>query len=96
MKVTDAADKLRPWYKEPWPWVAIAIPAAAVIAGAITFYLAVSHPDYVVVEDDQYQEIRSGLRAQPESDSKGDSDVDPKVDSGAAPEAGVQDDKGNP
>ena len=24
---------LKPWYKEPWPWVAIAIPGAAVIMG---------------------------------------------------------------
>ena len=23
----------KPWYREPWPWVAIAIPAAAVIMG---------------------------------------------------------------
>jgi len=58
----------RPWYKEPWPWVIIAIPAAAVIMGAITFYLAVSHPDYLVVEDEQYREIKSELRAQPPSD----------------------------
>jgi len=58
----------RPWYKEPWPWVAIAIPAAAVIMGVITFYLAVSHPDYLVVEDEQYSEIKSELRAQPPSD----------------------------
>jgi hypothetical protein len=60
----------RPWYKEPWPWVAIAIPLAAVIMGFITLYLAVSHPDYLVVEKEQYQEINSELRAQP---SPGDS-----------------------
>lgn len=58
----------RPWYKEPWPWVIIAIPAAAVIMGAITFYLAVSHPDYLVVEEEQYREIKSELRAQPSSE----------------------------
>jgi hypothetical protein len=54
----------RPWYKEPWPWVIIAIPFAAVLMGAITFYLAVSHPDYLVVEEEQYREIKSELRAQ--------------------------------
>jgi len=59
----------RPWYKEPWPWVAIAIPAAAVIMGVITFYLAVSNPDYLVVEDEQYRGIKSELRAQPKSDA---------------------------
>jgi hypothetical protein len=94
VKVTDAVDELRPWYKEPWPWVAIAIPAAAVIASAITFYLAVSNPDYLVVEDGQYQELESGLRAQPQSDSIRASGVDPELSSDAGPEAGVRDDKG--
>jgi hypothetical protein len=60
--------KSRPWYKEPWPWVIIAIPLAAVIMGVITFYLAVSHPDYLVVEEEQYREIKSELHAQPQSD----------------------------
>ena len=56
----------RPWYKEPWPWVAIAIPAAAVIMGGITLYLALSNPDYVVVDEQEYREITSELRAQDE------------------------------
>jgi hypothetical protein len=98
MKVTDAVDNIRPWYKEPWPWVAIAIPAAAVIAGAITFYLAVSNPDYLVLEEDRHQELESGLRAQPQSGSKRDSgadtEADPGVDPEADPEARVRDDKG--
>jgi hypothetical protein len=55
---------IRPWYREPWPWVAIAIPAAAMIMGAITFYLAVSNPDYLVVDEDQYRDIESELGAQ--------------------------------
>jgi len=59
----------RPWYKEPWPWVAIAIPAAAVIMGFVTLYLAITRPDYLVVEDEQYRAIKSELRAQPPSDS---------------------------
>jgi hypothetical protein len=57
----------RPWYREPWPWVAIVIPAAAMIMGAITFYLAVSNPDYLVVDEQQYREIKSELGAQPAS-----------------------------
>ncbi len=55
----------RPWYREPWPWVAIAIPAVAVIMGLTTLYLALANPDYLVVEEDQYREIRSELQAQP-------------------------------
>jgi hypothetical protein len=58
--------QLRPWYKEPWPWVAIAIPAAAVIMGGITLYLALTNPDYIVVDEQQYREISSELRAQDE------------------------------
>jgi hypothetical protein len=71
----------RPWYKEPWPWVAIAIPAAAVIMGVITFYLAVSNPDYLVVEDEQYRGIKSELRAQPKSDASPVSSTDPEAGS---------------
>lgn len=58
----------RPWYREPWPWVAIAIPATAVVMGMFTLYLAISNPDYLVVEDEQYDDIRSELRAQPEAE----------------------------
>ena len=71
----------RPWYKEPWPWVAIAIPAAAVIMGVITFYLAVSHPDYLVVEEDQYRDIKSELRAQTPSKASPVSRTDPETGS---------------
>lgn len=62
--MTENSHQNRPWYKEPWPWVAIAIPGAAVIMGIITFYLAVSNPDYLVVDEDQYRELKSELRAQ--------------------------------
>lgn len=54
----------RPWYREPWPWVAIAIPAAAVIMGMTTLYLALTNPDYLVVDDQEYGEIKSEFRAQ--------------------------------
>lgn len=37
-----------PWYRNPWVWLIIAIPALTVIGGLFTFYLAVSHPDYLV------------------------------------------------
>jgi hypothetical protein len=54
-----------PWYRYPWPWVAIGIPAIAVLGGLFTLYLAVTHPDPLVVDDGQYQELRSELGAQP-------------------------------
>ncbi|MDT8320343.1 MAG: FixH family protein [Xanthomonadales bacterium] len=55
----------RPWYREPWPWVAIGIPAVAVVASMFTLYLAITNPDYLVVDDEQYQQLHSELRAQP-------------------------------
>jgi len=59
------SSQLHPWYRYPWPWVAIAIPAIAVAGGLFTLYLAVTHPDPLVVDDDRYHEIRSELQAQP-------------------------------
>ena len=58
-----------PWYRYPWPWVAIAVPAIAVFGGLFTLYLAVTHPDPLVVDDRQYQELREELGAQPASAS---------------------------
>jgi hypothetical protein len=56
---------MRPWYREPWPWVLIAIPLLTVIASGVTFWLAVTHPDYLVVEPQELQQIKAGLNAQP-------------------------------
>jgi len=53
-----------PWYRQFWPWFIIAIPASAVIGGFVTLWLALTHPDHLVVEDQEYQQIRSELRAQ--------------------------------
>ena len=44
-----------------------AIPASAVIASLILIWLAVSNPDYLVVEDEEYERLRSELKAQPAS-----------------------------
>jgi len=55
----------RPWYKEPWPWVLIAIPLLTILASAYTFYLALSNPDYLVVEEQEYNAIVEELRAEP-------------------------------
>jgi hypothetical protein len=62
------SSQLHPWYRYPWPWVAIAIPAIAVIGGLFTLYLAIINPDPIVVDDEQYREIRSELQAQPVGD----------------------------
>ena len=41
----------RPWYREPWPWILMAAPAAAVVAGAATLWIAVSTADGLVADD---------------------------------------------
>src|SRR5574338_159380 len=40
-----------PWYRQPWPWFLMALPAVAVIAGGVTLWLAVSTSDGLVVDD---------------------------------------------
>ncbi|MDR3351979.1 MAG: FixH family protein [Zoogloeaceae bacterium] len=44
-----------PWYKEPWPWFLIAVPALTVIGGILT-YLAATHSADGVVADDYYKQ----------------------------------------
>jgi len=41
----------RPWYRHVWPWLLIVPPAAAVIGGSITLYLAITRPDTLIRKD---------------------------------------------
>ena len=47
-------NETKPWYREPWVWLMIALPASAVIGGMITIYLAIVSSDGLV-EDDYYK-----------------------------------------
>jgi hypothetical protein len=40
----------RPWYREPRPWILMAGPAAAVVAGAVTLWLALASADGIVAD----------------------------------------------
>lgn len=53
-----------PWFRQFWPWFIIALPTSAVIASFVSLWLAVSNPDYLVVTDDEYQQLKSELKAQ--------------------------------
>jgi hypothetical protein len=39
------------WYREPWPWLLMAGPAAVVLAGAATIWIAFASADGLVAED---------------------------------------------
>jgi uncharacterized protein len=42
---------MKPWYKEPWPWIVMAPPATAVLAGIATVWIAAAGADGLVAED---------------------------------------------
>ncbi len=43
------------WYREPWPWIVMIAPAAAVLGGAVMLWLAISTYDGLV-SDDYYKQ----------------------------------------
>lgn len=48
---TLSAQTSKPWYREPWPWFLISLPATAVIAGLATVWIAITSADGLVVGD---------------------------------------------
>lgn len=42
---------VKPWYREPWPWLLMAGPAAVILAGIATTVLAVASFDGLVADD---------------------------------------------
>lgn len=42
---------VRPWYREPWPWLIMSGPALVVMAGCYTLWLAISSSDGLVADD---------------------------------------------
>lgn len=47
-----AADlAVKPWYREPWPWLLMAGPCVVVIAGFLTLWLAIRSDDGLVADD---------------------------------------------
>jgi len=54
----NEAVKIRPWHREPWPWIVMAGPAIVVVASFVSAWLAVRGADPIV--DENYYE--HGLR----------------------------------
>ena len=50
-----APPPVTPWYRQLWPWLLMSMPATAIVAGAITLWLALSTNNSLVV-DDYYRE----------------------------------------
>ena len=42
---------MKPWYRELWPWLIISGPAAVLVAGAVTTWIAFASADGLVAED---------------------------------------------
>jgi len=51
MNRDDERSESTPWYREPWPWILMAGPAAVIVAGAVTYWLAASTADGLVADD---------------------------------------------
>ncbi len=49
--MTSAALDIGPWYRQRWPWILMAGPAAVLVAGAITTWIAFSTSDGLVAQD---------------------------------------------
>jgi hypothetical protein len=41
----------RPWYREPWPWILMSGPAAVLLAGSATMWIAFASADGLVADD---------------------------------------------
>ncbi len=42
---------VRPWYREPWPWFLMSLPAIAIVAGVATLVIALATDDGLVADD---------------------------------------------
>lgn len=49
--IRPARQGAKPWYREPWPWILIAIPAVSIVLGVIMLVLAMRTHDGLVVDD---------------------------------------------
>jgi hypothetical protein len=47
----NASASARPWHREPWVWLIIAIPLATVVGGFVTLGLAIRTGDELVTDD---------------------------------------------
>jgi hypothetical protein len=51
MNGTTLTTPIKPWFREPWPWILAAGPAIVVVAGITTAWIAIKSNDGLVTED---------------------------------------------
>lgn len=52
---TNTPKQSKAWYRYPWVWFMIALPASAVIASLYTVYLASENAPTVIVKQNRFQ-----------------------------------------
>lgn len=53
----------KPWYRQFWPWFIISLPAAAVVGGLTTLWIALQTTDSLVVQSDDDVQVFAERRA---------------------------------
>ena len=61
---------MKPWYRQLWPWLLISGPAAVLVAGAVTLWLAVRSADGLVAEDYYKQGLAINKRLAREDEAR--------------------------
>jgi hypothetical protein len=51
MQLASTATPATPWYTHRWPWLLMIGPASVLVAGSVATWLALGHPDAMVVDD---------------------------------------------
>ena len=59
-----------PWYRHLWPWLLLCGPAAVVVAGAVTLWLAFSSADGLVADDYYKQGLAINKRLAREEEAR--------------------------
>ena len=67
---TLAMTEKRPWYREPFVWLIIALPSSAILAGFYTLYLAIVSYDGLVADDYYKQGLAINKRLEKEDIAK--------------------------
>ena len=60
----------KPWYRQLWPWLIMVPPAAAVVAGLVTLYLAASQPPAMVAGEYDAQRMSTLARSAREDQAR--------------------------